>query len=170
MNKLNNVFYEKPNMQNSSSQAKTYNSSSNNKMNKPVTSLKNLVANIVIVVLSVIFVLLCFFAIAEMKNVDYVWTRDEDDFWYYISDGQYQELIEAVYHNQNEGVRETEGLKQCYVVAEYFETASFYKVALYVNDKEDMIKYKGIMEECLLEMDDISYIAEDINQKLGLDE
>ena len=79
-------------------------------------------------------------------------------------------MIEAVYHNQNEGVRETEGLKQCYVVAEYFEAASFYKVALYVNDKEDMIKYKGIMEECLLEMDDISYIAEDINQKLGLDE
>lgn len=170
MNKPNNVFYEKPNMQNRSTQAKTYYASSNNKMNKPVTSLKNLVANVVIVALSVFFVLLFFIAIAEIKDVDYAWTRDEDDFWYYISDGQYQELTEAVYHNQNEGVRETEGLKQCYAVAEYFEAASFYKVAIYVNDKEDMVKYKDIMEECLTNMDDIAYIAEEINQKLGLDE
>ena len=170
MDKPNKVFYEKPNMQNNSSQAKTYYSSSDNKMVKPVTSLKNLIANVVIIVLTVIFVLLFFVAIAEMKDVDYTWTRDEDDFWYYISDGQYQELIESFYHNQNEGVRETEELKQCYAVAEYFEAASFYRVALSVNDQEDIEKYKAIMEECLLEMDDIAYVAEEINQKLGLDE
>ena len=73
MDKPNKVFYEKPNMQNNSSQAKTYYTSSDNKMVKPVTSLKNLIANVVIIVLTVIFVLLFFVAIAEMKDVDYTW-------------------------------------------------------------------------------------------------
>ena len=140
-----------------------------NKGRNTVSNFKNLVTNGIIIALSAIFVLLSIVAIAEAKNMEYTWTRDEDDFWYSISEGNYMDIIEPVYHNRNQEITMTSGLQQCYAVADYLEAASLYKVAISEGDEADIKKYKAIMDESLPYLDDIMYVVEDINQKLGIE-
>ena len=153
---------------NPSYQAQDYTYTPNNGR-KTVSNFKNLVTNGIIIALSAIFVLLSIVAIVEAKNMEYTWTRDEDDFWYSISEGHYEDIIEQVYHNRNQDIIMTPGLQQCYAVADYMEAASLYKVALFEGNEADIKKYKAIMDESLPYLDDIMYVVEDINQKLGIE-
>lgn len=160
MSKPNKIFYERPQKNNTYTQ---------NKGRNTVSNIKNLVTNGIIIALSAIFVLLSIVAIAEAKSMEYTWTRDEDDFWYSISEGNYEDIIESVYHNRNQEIPMTPGLQQCYAVADYFEAASLYKVAVSEGDEADIKKYKAIMDESLPYLDDIMYVVEDINQKLDIE-
>lgn len=145
MSRQNNVFYQKSG------------------------GIKDWIANAIIVLLSICFVILALVAVAEVADMNYSWAREEDEFWRYISDGNYSDIVKDVYHNENEGVKPTPGLEQCYAVANYFHAASLYKVAVNVGDTKDMEKYSAVMEECLTYMDDVSYIVEDIHMQLGME-
>lgn len=131
--------------------------------------IKEWVVNALLVILSIIFVVLMFAAIAENRSMHYHWERDEKDFWYEITDGRYASLLSQTWDNRFNGVHTTAGLEQCYAIAEYFEAASLYRVAVERGNLEEQEKYAGIMEEKLEYMTDIQYIAEDINKKLGIE-
>jgi len=131
--------------------------------------LKELVANGIMIVLSVLLVINLCISVTVIADINYSWTNDEERFWYRINDGDYAQLVEYTWLNRFGGIRETDGLKQCYAVAEYFEAASLYKVAEYMGNIKDKDKYAKIMEEKLVYFDDIMYIAEDINEKLGIE-
>lgn len=169
MSRQNNVFYERPD-------SSSFPNSNHDKGNSQIiqdgdvrSKTKELIINVVLSILSVIFVLVLLTTIVELADMDYSYTRDEDMFWYSIKGGSYNEIVLDAYHNENEGVELTPGLEQCYAIARYFEAASLYKAAVHVGDTEDIAKYTAIMEECLIYMEDVSYIAEDIKEQLGID-
>lgn len=173
MSRQNNVFYQRP-QQNSSSptsdKATTYSSPKTFTVKAPASGgIKDWIANAIIVLLSISFVIFALVAVAEVADRNYSWERDENEFWRYIADGNYSDIVQYVYHNENEGVKPTPGLEQCYAVANYFQAASLYKVAVNVGDTEDMEKYSAMMEECLTYMDDIEYVVEDIHLQLGME-
>ena len=131
--------------------------------------IKELIANGVMIVLSIALVINICVAISVIGDMNYSWARKEDNFWYSINDGNYAPLLADAWTNRFSDVKETEGLEQCYAVAEYFEAASLYKAADYTGNAEKKEKYAKIMEEKLAYFDDIMYIAEDINMKLGIE-
>ena len=169
MGRQNNVFYERPD-------SSSFQNSNHNKGNSQIirdgdvrSRTNELIINVILSIFSVIFVLALLTTIIELADMNYSYTRDEDMFWYSIQDGQYGDIVLDAYHNQNEGVELTPGLEQCYAIARYFEAASLYKAAVHVGDTEDIAKYTTIMEECLTDMEDVLYIAEDIKAQLGIE-
>lgn len=169
MSKQNNFFYERPNSSYGPDNNQRKYESHNIPAEDAGSKVKGLIINVILGVLSIVFGIILLMTIAEIADMDYTYTRDEDMFWYSIKDGEYSDIVCDAYHNQNEGVELTPGMEQCYAVARYFEAASLYKAAVHVGDTEDIEKYADVMEECLTYMDDILYIAEDINITLGIE-
>lgn len=131
--------------------------------------MKELITNVVLVLLSIAFVVNLFRAITEVADAPVSFAKSEDSFWYEISEGQYADLVAHSLRSQFTGVKETEGMKQCYAVMEYYEAASLYKVAVEKQNEEDKVKYAAIMEENLAYMSDIMYIAEDIHELFDIE-
>ena len=120
MSRQNNVFYERPD-------SSSFPNSNHDKGNSQIiqdgdvrSKTKELIINVVLSILSVIFVLVLLTTIVELADMDYSYTRDEDMFWYSIKGGSYNEIVLDAYHNENEGVKLTPGLEQCYAIARYF--------------------------------------------------
>lgn len=182
---MNNIYYEKPKHPQKKNEDKKKTSSLEDQYFQPSyqaqdytasettvpkdRGIKDLIANVIMIVLSIGLVINLCLAIGVIGDMNYSWAKDEDSFWYSINDGNYAQLIGNTWTNRFSDIRETDGLEQCYAVAEYFEAASLYKAADYTGDMEKKEKYAKIMEEKLAYFDDIMYIAEDINMKLGIE-
>ncbi len=173
MSKQKKVFYQRPSKNASTSNA-DYTPSANHSeriftvKNAAEGSVKDWIANAIIVVLSISFVFLVLVAIAKSADANAGWSMEENDFWKYISDEYYADIVEQAYHNENIGVTLTPGLRECHAVAKYFEAASLYKAAVFAGDAEDMKKYSATMEECRKELKNVMYVVEDIDLKLGI--
>lgn len=181
---MNKVFYEKPQHLQNKEQKKN-NSGIENQYFQPSyqeqdysgqvqavvqkRGIKELIANGIMIILSIGLVINVCIAISVIGDMNYSWEREEDSFWYSINDGNYASLIDDTWTNRFSDIKETDGLEQCYAVAEYFEAASLYKAADYTGDTQKKEKYAKIMEEKLAYFGDIMYIAEDINMKLGIE-
>jgi len=130
--------------------------------------IKEWIANGALIVLSLALVLSIIMLITEMKYSFTSYNRDADDLWWYVNNGNYVELVTARNSNEAAGVFETSELSEIYAIADYFEAASLYKVAVFKNDTAGMNKYISAMDEAYMEMGDINYLAEEINEKLGI--
>ena len=133
------------------------------------SKIKEWIANGVIIVLSISLVIIGLVLISEMRYIDYSYAHDASTFWYAIEDGRYASIVEYRWKNEYSKERPDGEMEQCYAVAEYFEAASLYKVAEAKNDAVASEKYLSIMQEKYKLFEDISYVAEDINQKLGIE-
>lgn len=178
---MNKIYYEKPkHLQN----REQYNNSRQSGVGQKMESsphieqeklvpqkrgIRELIANGILIALSMALVVNIIIALNVIGDMNYSYARDEENFWYSINDGNYAPLIADVWTNRFSDIKETDGLEQCYAVAEYFEAASLYKAADYTGNAEKKEKYAKIMEEKLAYFDDIMYIAEDINMKLGIE-
>lgn len=132
------------------------------------TRVKEIIANIALIALSVILGLSLIGLLAEVRWVGFDYSHDESDLWYYIDKEYYAQVVDYKWENVALGVEKTEELEQCYAVADYFEAASYYKAALYNNDVEKMDEYVDKMQEAYSKLDDVAYLAENINAKLGI--
>lgn len=173
MSRQNKVFYQRPHQNSSTSNADNAIHSNHSERTFTVKNtaeggVKDWIANAIIVLLSISFVFLILVAIAESADANAGWSMEEKDFWNYISDEYYADIVEQAYHNENKGVTLTPGLRECHAVAKYFEAASLYKVAVFAGDAEDIKKYSATMEECRKELKDVMYVVEDIDLKLGI--
>lgn len=167
---MSKIYYEKPKHRQNPQDKVKGSAPIGEQQGDPKNKIKNLIANIVLVVLSIALVVNVAIAIGIVNDMNRIYVVDEDDFWYYISEGRYTEMVTNTWQNRAYEV-DTEGttLEQCYAVAEYFEAASLYKVAEELGNEEDKAKYKAIMEDKLTHMGDILYVAEDINAKLEIE-
>lgn len=128
---------------------------------------RNSICNIIIIILSVLFFTLVIMLCKEVFNRSY-YTTDANSFYYDINDGRYAEMVISTEENRAIGVRETNELKSCYAVADYFEAASYYK-AYAENDKKEVADtYLETMKACRKDMDNFEYAADDIDEKLGI--
>lgn len=130
---------------------------------------KEAIANLALILLSVTLVIFVITLVTEIHMGNYTYKRDAQDFWYAIEYGNYSNMVTMKWDNEAKGVYKTSELKQCYAVADYFEAASLYKASAYKEDTEAMQKYANKMNEAYILLDDISYVAEEIDAKLGLE-
>lgn len=169
---MNKIYYERPQRSiNKEKQQVTMEQIPENRRipERPKKNIKDFVMDSILIVLSIVLAINLLVALNQLLNMGSTYTHDEDDFWRDIDSGCYSGLIEETWHNRFCDVHETEGLKQCYGVAEYFEAAALYKVALHVGNEEMKEKYSAIMEKNIDYFYDIMYIAEDIHEKLGIE-
>lgn len=133
------------------------------------SAVKDWIANGVLIVLTLSLVISIVVLISDIRYMTYDYSKSASTFWYEINEGQYADTVKSRHDNEAGGVFETPELKECYAVADYFEAASFYKVAAHTGNTADMEKYLAVMKEAYKLFGDVSYLAEDINTKLGLE-
>ena len=131
---------------------------------------KELITNIILVVLSISLVIALFTLGAELNDIDRYYEKDANSFWWAYESGRYVDSIKDGYENKYNRVIETSELSQCYAVSEYFEAASLYKAAVVTGKTDKVQEYLTVMEESLDKMGDVDYLAEEINVKLGIGE
>ena len=141
---------------------------SNKIVPRPQGYKKDFIANIILVFFSVTLVILFMALFAELRFVNNSYEREASSFWWDYDSGRYVDSIRSRYENQFRGVEETQELAQCYAVSEYFEAASLYKAAVCTGNTEKEKKYLEIMVNAYSKMGDVSYLAEDIDTKLGI--
>lgn len=135
---------------------------------KPHSATKEMIANIILIVLSALFVLATLQVGIEIADIDKYYEKNPSSFWWEYDSGRYVGSVKERHENFYNGVKETEELAQCYAVSEYFEAASLYKAAAYTGKTDKAAEYKATMEDAYSRMGDVSYLAEDINEKLGI--
>lgn len=135
---------------------------------KQQSPVKDLIANIILVILSIALVIALVKLGEELSYMNRHYERNANSFWMAYDSGRYADSIKDRYENIYNDVVTTAELKQCYAVSEYFEAASLYKAAVVTGKTDKAQEYLAVMEEALEEMGDVEYLAEDINQKLGI--
>lgn len=133
-------------------------------------SAKNLVANIILAVLSVTLVIAFIALVSEMSDINRYYEKDANNFWWAYESGRYADSIRDKYENKYNGVKETAELTQCYAVSDYFEAASLYKAAVFTGKEDKAKEYLEKMAKAYALMGDVEYLAEDIDTKLGIAE
>lgn len=131
---------------------------------------KDLAANIVLVLLSITLVIGVITLCSELRYINSHREQDANSFWWNYDSGRYVDNIKYMYENKINDVRENTELTQCYAVAEYFEAASLYKAYVIKGNADKAQKYLEVMAKAYSEMGDVSYLAEDIDAKLGIAE
>lgn len=130
----------------------------------------NVVANIVIGCLCLVFVVLFFVTVKQFADAGRVYTRSEDSMVYYIQNGDYESMLRGTYMNEIHGVWASDTMKECYAVAHYYEAATLYKAYEKAGKNELAAEKKKSMEEQEALMGELSFAAEDIREELGIGE
>lgn len=128
--------------------------------------MKDIITNIVLVILAVFFVIMGAVFLTEMHDNDRVYIRKTDSFLYDVQYGRYCSMVEAVYQNRVNGAKETAEMKEMYGIADYFEAASLYHAYEQSGEQDKAATFKEKMEKAQNMMGDFSYVKEDIDQKL----
>lgn len=122
---------------------------------------------ILIIVLSIVFVIGIVTAISSFRDAadnGYDVERLES----YITEGNYDRLVEAYHTNVAQEVRENKAMKECYAVARYYEAAFTYKAYLETGDEQRAQREKQKMNDAYEEMGSWNIVAEDIRAELSL--
>lgn len=130
---------------------------------------KNIVMNLVIGALAVVFAAALFSFCREMIDYGRTYTYKEQNFLYSLEEKNYTRMVEMMYDNETAGVLLTPTYKECYAIARYYEAATYYKAYLEAGDEVRAAGKKEIMNEQLSYMGELSYAAEDIKKELGLE-
>jgi len=133
------------------------------------SKIKEWIANGVMIALSIWLVIMGSVLLSEMKDMNYSYSHSASDFWYAIEDGRYSSIVEKRWKNEYSKEQPEGEMGQCYAIADYFEAASLYKVAEAKKDTVNSEKYMNIMLEKYKAFGDVSYVAEDIKQKLNIE-
>ena len=133
------------------------------------SKIKEWIANGAMIVLSISLVIIGLVLISEMRYMNYSYSYNDSDFWYSIEDGRYASIVEMRWKNEYSKEQPEGEMEQCYAIADYFEAASLYKVAMAKEDAVASEKYLDIMQEKYKIFEDVSFVAEDINQKLDIE-
>lgn len=185
---MSNIYYQRPNnsgnntnknnrqttysQQDAGYYQPNYQAPKYSNYNAPVirrgSTTKDLVANIILAILSVTLVIAFITLVSEMSDINRYYEKDANNFWWAYESGRYADSIRDKYENQYNGVKETAELTQCYAVSEYFEAASLYKAAVFTGKEDKAKEYLETMAKAYALMGDVEYLAEDIDTKLGI--
>ncbi len=135
-----------------------------------MNDVRNVITNIVIVILGILLTVFTITFLSELLSYKPAYETKAKNMYSEIKYGSYYNLPEEVRQNRILNIRETAELKECYAVADYLVGASLYRAYSENNEIELAEKYETIMNDSQKDLGDLSYIAEEINQKLGIKE
>lgn len=134
-----------------------------------MNSIKNLVLNIIIIVLAVVFVASCGFAITELTDSFSGYRNRESSFVYAIEDHRIRSLIENYYENVSADGKEKEAFSEYYAMAKYCEAAFFYKSFQALGDEERIAKQRELMDAAVAQMGELAAAKKDYDMILGIE-
>lgn len=134
-----------------------------------MNSIKNLIMNIVIIVLAIVMVISLYFAITEFYDVFHMYQNSENSFMYTMEDGNYARLVEMYHDNVGTDGKEKESFRECYGVAKYYESAFFYEMYRETGDTVRAENYKETMDAAEAQLGELTFLKEDIDTKLGVE-
>lgn len=117
------------------------------------------------IILTVFTVFLLIRAVLEINDSVYRAEYSEDSMLYAIQSGFYQELPEKRTTNEARNVKATEGMLECYAVADYYEAAVLYFGARQNADTQMEDSAREVMQDAVSRMGALSYCAQEINQQ-----
>lgn len=173
----NNVYVKKPGTGRTTAEStqavKTAQTVSvNAPVNNKVKDKRNGLLNIIIIVLTVIlfFLLVAFIAQTAPRSNNFYTESSAEDLIRRMNYSGYQRLLESVYENRTLGVTADKKpeLTVPYAIADYYEAAFLYKG--YLSAKAPGTdKYLQAMNDAKSLMGEYTYIADEIDEYLGLD-
>ena len=128
---------------------------------------KDLITNIILVILSITLIIFGGMLIDEIADYSRSYNVSVDTYIYRIKEGDYGRVVESTYQNRTNGVKETEDMAECYAVSDYFESAFLYRV-YQTRDLEKAKQYEEKMADALSRMGELTYVADDIKERLEL--
>ena len=135
-------------------------------MMKNKRSTKNIVANIIIIVLCIFLFLFTITFIGETIEYNKSYTYDDTTLLRYVSYQQYVDLVDAVYANEAKGVSVKKDMEEVYALAHYYNNAVLYYAYQGIGDMEQaQIKYEK-MQEYEAQLDEYAYVTEEIRNDL----
>ncbi len=170
----NNIYVKRPGIENTTAQNTQVSQpvQTNVANNKKVKDKKSSLLNIIIIVLTVIlfFLLVTFIVQTAPRANSYYQESSAEDLIRRMNYSGYQRMLESVYENRVLGVTEAEKpeLTVPYAIADYYEAAFIYKG--YSKAKASGADvYLQTMNDAKSKMGEYAYIADEIDEELGLD-
>lgn len=131
---------------------------------------KNLILNIIIIVLCIILFFMTLTFMAEVADYQRVYKMGEESLINCVRYQDYDSLVEYMYRNEARGEAVSGDMEKLYAVAHYYENAVLYQAYKKAgNQNEAQRKYEK-MEEYKEWMGEYSFAEEDITQLLGITE
>ena len=126
---------------------------------------KSKLLSIIIVILTVILFVTVIVMFNALRERSYHYESSVKMMYNELSRGEYENLASDYRHNIREGVtaEKKKEYTAVYAVAEYYIQASRARVFEECGYIDELKKSKAAMEECRIQMGDIAYCAEDID-------
>ena len=115
---------------------------------------------VLVIVLAVIMMVLAFNLIFNIRDYSSWQANDETSFLYRIQYQEFNRMSYMVDNNRMHHVKETDGLKECYAISDYYTAAVYERAYAICGNPEQERKYEARMEKALSEMCTISQTAE----------
>lgn len=131
---------------------------------------KNLILNIIIIVLSVMLFLLTVTFLIETVDYQRSYKVTEGDMINYVRYQEYDVLVECMYSNEANGIKPTGDMEELYAVALYYENAVLYQAYQVSGNADEAQKKYNRMKECEGQMGDFAFAKEEIWNLLGITE
>ncbi|MBO5209560.1 MAG: hypothetical protein J6B68_09490 [Lachnospiraceae bacterium] len=131
---------------------------------------KNLILNIIIIVLSVVLFFLTIAFLIGIMDYQRGYKVTESDMINYVRYQEYDSLVDTVYNNEANGVKHTGDMEELYAVAYYYENAVLYHAYQVSGDSKGAQEKYHKMEEYESQMGDYAFAKEEIWNLLGITE
>jgi len=141
-----------------------------NKLKKQKSDVKLLILNIIIVILAIVMVNVLWAVGDEALYCFAAYENKESSFYYAIESGSYDRIVYMYHENVVNGYEDKSDLEESHGVAKYFEAAFFYKMFEEAGDAQRAQVQKTAMEEATLQMGEMTFLADQINEKLDIAE
>lgn len=123
---------------------------------------------ILIGILSLIIVLSIFVTTINVMDSNITENFTTYDFEYAYKDGRFSEALkERKQNGMNNYLESTDSMKEYYAIADYYEAALNYKIAL--SNNENVNKYKEIMDEKRKEVIMYEYYVDEVHDILDIE-
>ncbi len=139
-----------------------------NRLKEYMSDVKIFVLNIIIVILSVVAVGVGLFAAEEIRFALVNYHNEAYSFVYALESQEYGRMVGMYYENCMAGYEDDKDLQEYYDVARYYEAAFHYKMYVEAGDAERAATHKAIMEEVSGRMTELGFLADQIDEKLGI--
>jgi len=116
-------------------------------------------------ILSFILVGQIFVFVENINYKLYDYEVSTNNYIYSFKDGRYVDTLENYYMESTREIRNPEKL-ECMAVSEYYVAASVYRA--YMDDAAKGEKYYEKMQDARSRMKDFAYMADDIDERLGI--
>lgn len=123
---------------------------------------------ILIGIFSLIIVLSIFVTTVNVMDTNTTENFTTYDFEYAYKDGRFSEALkERKQNGMNNYIESTDSMKEYYVIADYYEAALNYKIA--ISNNKNANKYKEIMDEKRKEIIMYEYYLDEVHDILDID-